>query len=131
MRRAVLALVAALTLSAVAPQAMAQTPTDRADVRCLLALTVAGRDPRNKEAAAAGTQYFMGRLDGRAIGAKLEPTMLAESKALNSGPAIQAELTRCAAQLNKRGAEMKATFQRLQAQAGPPPGAAPATPPAK
>ena len=125
MRAALTALIAAVTLTGVAAPAAAQTASDRADVRCILVLTVAARDPKDAPAARQGLFYFIGRVDGHGLTSKLESLMLSESTTLKTAPLIQAELTRCGQQLTQRSAALRAMSQRLQAAGQP------ATPPAK
>lgn len=120
MRIAILALAAVLAVPA-AP-AFAQSADDRGDVRCLLVLQAVGRDPKQQENAARGVYYYMGRLAARGGIVRIEPLMVAEAKALSTTPGqLQAELTRCGAELGKRTAEMQAANKRLQAQAPRPP----------
>ena len=118
MRIVVLALAAAL--AAPAAPAFAQAPDDRGDVRCLLVLQAIGRDPKQKENAGRGVYFYMGRLSARGALARTEPIMLAEAKALSTPALLQAELTRCGAELTKRTAEMQAVNQRLAKLAQPP-----------
>jgi len=125
MRIAVLALAAAL--AAPAAPAVAQTPDDRSDVRCLLVLQAIARDPKQKENAGRGVYFYMGRLAARGGLVRVEPLMLSEARAISSAAQVQAELTRCAAELTKRTAEMQAANQRLQKQVQP----AAKAPPAK
>ena len=121
MRAVLTALMSAALLAAMAPPVAAQTPTDKADVRCILVLTVAAREPKNTSAAQQGVFYFVGKIDGHAMTGKLDGLMVSESKALNSKEAIQQELTRCGAELNQRSNALRAMSQRLQAANPPPP----------
>lgn len=125
MRAILTALSAATALATSGQPAAAQTPADRADVRCILVLTVAARDPKNANAAAQGVFYFVGKVDGKALTGRLDGLMLSESKGLTTKEAIQGELTRCGAELNQRSAALRAMSQRLQ------PAAAAAKPAAK
>lgn len=119
MRAALTALITAVALSTLATPVAAQTAADRADVRCVLALTVAMREPKNAAAAQQGLYYFIGRLDGHGQTSKLDALMLAESKGMTTGPVIQTELTRCGQQLTQRSADLRAMSQRLQAASQP------------
>ncbi len=119
MRCKALGLIAAL--SAAAPAATAQTPTDRADVRCVLVLTAAASDPKSRDSAMRGNFYYLGRLEGRGAATRLDALILAESRAITSPQAAQTELQRCIGELNARGAAFQATLQRVGRQARPPP----------
>ena len=117
MRAVLTALIALATLAATAPPAAAQSATDKADVRCILVLTVAAREPKNASAAQQGVFYFVGKIDGRAMSSKLDGLMLSESKTLTTAAAIQTELTRCGSELTQRSNALRAMSQRLQAAA--------------
>lgn len=131
MRHAAFALAAAAILAGLAPAAFAQAPApDTADVRCLMVLQVVGKDPKQREAAARGVYYYIGRLSARGPLARVETVMLAEGKKMNTPQVVQAELGRCGAELSQRTSELQAINQRLQKAFGPPP-AAPAASPAK
>lgn len=120
MRIAVLTLAAALV--APAASAVAQTPDDRADVRCMLVLQAVARDPNQQQNAARGVYYYMGRLVARGGIVRVEPLIAAEARALTATPnQLQPELARCGAELTKRTTEMQSAMQRLAAQAPKPP----------
>lgn len=127
MRAALTALIGAATLATFAPPAAAQTAVDRADVRCILVLTVVGRDPKQAAAAQQGTFYFVGRLDGRGATNRVEPLMLSEGKAITTQAQVQAELNRCGNELKTRSDGLRAMSQRLAAQTPRPAAAAPPT----
>jgi hypothetical protein len=135
MRSALLALIGATVVTGLAPPATAQTVGDRADARCMLVMTLAARDPKNKEAAGEATFYYLGKLTGHGMSAKLAPIMLAEGKTITNAAQAQAELVRCGQEMNTRSGELRATMMQLQqaAQAAnPAPAASPAprpTPP--
>lgn len=132
MRTAVIALIAGASIAQAQP-ASAQTAQDKDDVRCILVFTVAGRDPKLKDPATQATFYYLGRLDGKGVGSKLESTFLSESKAITSAAQVQSELNRCGEEVKQRSVEVQAMFGRLQ-KAAQPPGQAkapPAKPPAK
>ena len=133
MRSAAIAVIGALTLAAVAPAANAQSATDKADARCILVLQVAARDAKNKDPAVQGTFYYLGRLMAHGLSGKLEPLLLGEGKTITNGAMVQAELTRCGADLTARSAELRTVFVNLQqaattAKSG---AAAPPAPPPK
>lgn len=130
MRSAATAVIGALALAAIAPTASAQSATDKADARCILVLQLAARDAKNKDPAVQGTFYYLGRLMAHGLSGKLEPLLLGEGKAITNGAMVQAELTRCGADLTARSAELRTVFVNLQqASAAAKPGAAAPTPP--
>lgn len=118
MRLAMLAFAGAI--AAAAPPAAAQTPADRADVRCLLVLQAVSRDPEQREKAAQGIFYYLGKFQVRGGVTRLEPMILAEAKALTPQQA-QTELARCGAELHKQTQDLQAANKRVQAAASPPP----------
>ena len=117
MRMALIALVGAAALAAPVTPAAAQPTADRADVRCLLVLQLAARDPKAREQAAKGAYYFMGRLGSRGAPARLEPLMVGEARNITSAAQAKAELDRCAAELNQNQVQFQALNQRLAASA--------------
>lgn len=132
MRHAALVFAAAAVLGGLAPPAFAQASGgDAPDVRCLMVLQVIGRDPKQRDQAARGVFFYLGRLGARGPLSRVEPVVLAEGKKMNTPQILQSELARCGAELNQRGKELEALNQRLQKEFGPPPGAAKAAPPAK
>lgn len=121
MRPLALALAAGAMAAGLAPSAVAQTAAaDVADVRCLMVLQAVGNDPKQRDAAARGVYYYLGRLSARGPVARLEASMLAEGRKMNAPAAVQAELTRCGVELNQRTVELQAINQRLQKQFAPP-----------
>ncbi|WP_293901161.1 hypothetical protein [Phenylobacterium sp.] len=131
MRSALLALIGVTALTGLAPPAAAQTVGDKADARCILVMTLAARDPKNREAAQEASYYFLGKLSGHSLSAKLAPIMLAEGKGITNAAQAQAELARCGQEMNTRTAELRATMVQMQqaAQAAQPAG--PHAPPPK
>jgi len=130
MRSAATAVIGALALAAISPTASAQSATDKADARCILVLQLAARDAKNKDPAVQGTFYYLGRLMAHGLSGKLEPLLLGEGKAITNGAMVQAELTRCGADLTARSAELRTVFVNLQqASAAANPGATAPTPP--
>jgi hypothetical protein len=118
MRTAVIALSGAALLLGPAPAA-AQAAADKADVRCFLVLKLAERDPKAREQAAKGAYYYMGRLAARGPVARLEPIMVGEGRAITSAAQAQAELTRCAGELNQNQAQFNAVSQKMAASQRP------------
>jgi hypothetical protein len=132
MRHAALAFVAATLLAGLAPPAFAQAPAgDTADVRCLLVLQAVGNDPKQREAAARGIYYYLGKLSARGPVGRAESLMVAEGKKMNAAPIVQGELSRCGGELSQKTSELQAVNQRLQKAFGPPTAAPAAAPPAK
>ena len=135
MRNALIAMIGATALTGLAAPAVAQSTSDKADMRCMLVLGVAAREPKNKQAAGQGSYYFLGRLAGRGFDlAKLGAGLVAEAKSITSPAMVQTELNRCSQELNTRSAQMNTAFGAVreagrlaQRQARP----APAAPPAK
>jgi hypothetical protein len=123
MRHAALALAAAATLGGLASPSLAQAPADSADVRCTMVLQAVSRDPKQREQAARGIYYYMGKLAARGSLARTEAIMIAEGKKMQGAQQLQAELGRCGAELSQRSNELMAVNQRLQKQFGPPPAA--------
>ena len=126
MRALLMTLIGAAGLMSATPPAYAQTVADKADARCVIALTFAGRDPKDAPKAQQGIFYFLGKMEGRGSTPRLEGLMLSESKTLNTGPLVQAELTRCGGELTRRATAMGAMFKRPQAtRPAPSPGMTP------
>jgi hypothetical protein len=131
MRHVALALSAAAVLAGMASPAFAQTAADTNDVRCLLVLQAVSRDPAQRDQASRGVFFYLGRLGARGPLARLEATMVAEGKKMNTPALLQTELGRCGGELNQRGGELQQLNLKLQREFGPPPGAAAPAPPAK
>lgn len=126
MRHAVLAFIAAATLSGVAAPAFAQaSAADTADTRCVMVLQAVARDPNQRDNAVRGVYYYMGKLATRGPIPRVQAIMLVEGRKMNSAPLVQTELTRCGAELSARSGELQAANQRLAKQLAPP-AAAPA-----
>lgn len=123
MRRLMLALAVAAAFAA--PPAMAQTATDAADVRCLLSLQVIGADPKQRDGALRGIYYYLGKLQARGGISRLQSVVLNEGRGLNSPAKVQAELTRCAGELNTAGKALQTANDRARAAAKAATGGAP------
>jgi hypothetical protein len=126
MRYAALAVAAAAVVAGAAPPAIAQSAGDAPDTRCIMVLQAISRDPAQRESAARGVYYYMGRLASRGPLARIEAVMAAEGKTMNTPQAVQTELTRCGAELTQRSSEIQAVNQSLAKKFGPPAAAAPA-----
>jgi hypothetical protein len=126
MRAALIALAAAVALTSAGP-APAQTPAERADARCILLLSVAARDPKNREKATQGAFYYLGKLAARGQGPRLEGLLGQEARAPMQAQQAQAELTRCGQELSTSNAQLGGAFRSLQASAAAPRPAAPPT----
>lgn len=124
MRHAALTIAAAAALAVPSSPAFAQAAADAPDVRCLMVLQAISRDPKQREQAARGVYYYLGRLAARGPVARIDTMIVAEGKKMPA-PQAQAELGRCGAELTQRSSELNAVNQRLQKQFAPPPGAAP------
>ena len=114
MRLLLPALMGLATLAGAASPAIAQTAVDKADARCILMFSVAAQDPKNREAARAGSFYFMGRLNARGMSTKLAPLMVAETKTITTPAQAQAELSRCGNELTARTPEIAAALAQVQ-----------------
>jgi hypothetical protein len=115
MRAILSGLIAAATLATAAAPAAAQTAADKGDARCILVLALASREPKNATAAGQGTFFFLGRMAARGTSARMGPIMIAESKTITTPAQVQAELTRCSAELNARNTELRGAMGQLQA----------------
>jgi hypothetical protein len=120
-------LIAAALLAGSASPAIAQTATDRADARCILVLTLAARNPAQKEAAGRGQFYYYGRFASRSPAAKLGPILLGEAKVVVTPQQLQAELSRCSAELTTANAALRDGLKEVEAaaQQAPPTGLVP------
>jgi hypothetical protein len=120
-------LTAIAFLAGTASPATAQTAIDRADARCILVLTLAARDPAQKEAAGRGQFYYYGRFASRSPTAKLGPILVDEAKVVTTPQKLQAELSRCGAELTAANASLRDGLKAVEAaaQQTPPPGAVP------
>ncbi len=125
MRRATLALAAAILTAAVIPVA-AQPDTVTPDVRCLMigmAMTNAP-DPKIRTGGLMAIYYYLGRLDPKLPAAQLEARIRAEARAMTQDKA-KADAQRCGQQLTARQSGLQAMAKRLAPPAppakGPPP----------
>lgn len=123
--RIVLAAIALLAGS-ISP-ATAQNAPDRADARCILVLTLAARNPDQKEAAGRGQFYYYGRVAARGTAAKLGATLVGEAKQVTTPQQLQAELARCSAELTVANAGLRDSLKDVEtaARQAPKPGVAP------
>jgi hypothetical protein len=109
-----------ISVLALAPcLAAAAAPLDeetRRDVRCfiLIAQLSTSDDPETRDAGRIGSQYFLGRIDGRAPGLDLEAAVAAEAPAALAGQ--KTLLPRCGELMKKRGDEVEAIGNRLTAR---------------
>lgn len=127
--------LAAATLIAAAQPALAQpaVDADRQDARCVLIMNLVAQSPEQQAQASTALFYFLGHMDGRGSGDKLESLLLAERKALEDEAVFKAEFTRCGGVMAKRSQTLGAMYERLdkaeKAAKGatpPPPAATPA-----
>jgi hypothetical protein len=107
--------LAAATLIAAAQPALAQPAAnaDREDARCVLIMNLLAQSPEQKAPASTALFYFLGHMDGRGSGDKLEALLLAERKALEDETLFKAEFTRCGAVMGKRSQALGAMYERL------------------
>lgn len=110
----------AIWMLALAPWvAGAAAPLDvetRKDVRCLIVVGQLSKseDPELRDAGRVASQYFLGRIDGRAPALDLEAAIAAEGAA---AVADQKDLfLYCGELMKKRGAEVEAIGNRLVAR---------------
>lgn len=114
MRIAAIALLLASTIPAAA---MAQSAADRSDARCIIVLTLASRNPAQKDAAVRGQFYYYGRISARAAAAKLGTVMVGEARTITSPQQLQGELARCTAELTTANAGLRGALQSVDAAA--------------
>ena len=130
MRRTLTGLIAAAALTALAPAAVAQTPVDRGDARCILVLTLAAsQNDKIKDTAVRGTFFYLGRLNARGQSGKMGPLMIAEAKAINSPQMADGELKRCITELSTRASDLRTGMAQMQAAANAQRAASPAAAP--
>jgi hypothetical protein len=95
-------LLAASSLSA---GAVAPVPETRDDLRCFLIMALlvdSSAEGKGKEAAMAGTLYFLGKLDVRAPGLDIGAAATAELGSMTEAE-FQSQKPRCIALLEERG----------------------------
>src|SRR5689334_22708996 len=88
----------------------------RSDVRCFIVVSslADSNDDAAKTAGMMGTEYYLGRIDGRSPGLDLEAAVARE---LPISATHNANLLRsCGALMQKRGSEVEAVGRRLQAK---------------
>lgn len=103
-------IVLAAILATVAGAARAEEDANRADVRCVLAMSAMLRSPQYKDAGGAGIFYFAGRIEGRDPGFDLGSAMKREAGRMGAAD-YGDEARRCGAQL----AEKNRAFQAMSA----------------
>jgi hypothetical protein len=88
----------------------------RQDIRCFIVVAQLSKsdDPAIRDAGRIGSQYFLGRIDGRAPTLDLESAVVAE--AASAGTDQRALLASCGALMKKRGEEVEAIGARLTAR---------------
>jgi hypothetical protein len=120
-------LIAAALFVGMASPVTAQTAADRADARCILVLTLAARNPAQKDAAGRGRFYYYGRVAARSPTAKLGPILVDEAKLVTTPQKLQAELARCSAELTVANAALRDGLKEVESAArqAAQPGAAP------
>jgi len=93
-------------LAAVASPAFAQSAAVKQDVRCVIVMNLMAREEKLKSFAGMGLVYYVGRLDGRGLGAQLQTLLQTEAKGLTQ-PQAQSEAKRCASEFQARGEQMR------------------------
>lgn len=110
--KTVLAVVGSGFLIAAAPP---PDPGTREDVRCFVALAYLADtdDAKVKEAAMAGTLYFLGRLDGRTPGLDLESEVATVAETFADGD-MKSLLQSCSVLIEQRGEYLVAAGKALE-----------------
>lgn len=112
-----------LALAALAPLVIAAAPPTDAettkDVQCLVAVaSLAGSDDKDaKMAAAIGSQYFLGRIDGRSPNLDLEAAIKLEASRLGEAQ-MRSLLQSCGQLMQSRGKALQEIGERMQAEEG-------------
>lgn len=114
MRRILALTLMPFTLAA-APPLDAETTKD---VRCLLAVSsLVGSDNQAAQMSALiGSQYFLGRIDGRSPNLDLEAALTAEAPKLNQTE-MKFLFQSCGEMLKQRGLALKAIGEHMQVKA--------------
>lgn len=107
---ALAALAAAILM---ATPAGAQDDPNRADVRCLLAMTALMRNPQTQAAGGAGTLYFTGKIDGRDVKFDLQGATKREFSRMDPME-YRREIQRCGEELKVRNEALKAMGEALK-----------------
>ena len=107
----------AVSMLATASPATAQTAADRADARCILVLTLAARNPAQKEAAGRGQFYYYGRVAARGAATKLGPVLVGEAKVVITQQQLQIELARCTVELTTANAMLRDSLKEVESAA--------------
>jgi len=111
-------LILAAAMAALAGTAQAEDPTpseaNRADVRCMLTMTLIMRDEAYKQSAAVGLYYFAGRLEARDPSVDMTQAMRREASRMQNSE-WKGEIQRCGAEVQaktKAFEDMKEAFGR-------------------
>jgi hypothetical protein len=112
------ALILAAALAALAGIARAEDPTpadaNRADVRCMLTMTLIMRDEAYKQSAAVGLYYFAGRVEARDPSLDMTQAMRREASRMQNSE-WKGEIQRCGAEVQaktKAFEDLKEAFGR-------------------
>ena len=118
MRRSITLSLAVMAVSAIGFAARAADDVSAADIRCLAVATLlsSNADPNVKNAGLMAALYYLGKVDGRDPRLDLESRLKQEFLQL-SAQQVQAEASRCGAELGVRGKAVSEIGARLQAQA--------------
>jgi hypothetical protein len=110
--RKIAAILPFLLLAAAAPPL---DPETKKDVRCFLALSMLNEneDEGIRQAGLLGSQYYLGRIDGRVPGLDLEAALEAEAGSIDEA-AHTALLESCGKLMETRGSEVVAIGEALE-----------------
>lgn len=109
---------AVLALAFAAGPAAAQTDVAERDLRCMIVMGVFGsraQSDQDKQAAAAGFTYFLGRLQGRDPALDVKARIVAAAQGLGGVAGLQPDVARCGDELKALGARSQEIGQALQA----------------
>jgi hypothetical protein len=110
--------------TAPAPPVLSKNPID-ADVRCVMSMiAMAAANKERQVQGQVGAYYYLGRLHMRAPNLDLSAAMKAQAPSLGA-QTLQAELTRCAADVQSTAQSLQTALTALRPPA-PPAGAPPA-----
>lgn len=105
MKTSMLALICGAALLVGAARAETPEQENRSDVRCLLAMSVLGQNEQYKQAAAIGSFYFAGRIEGRNPDFDLKLAIRSEAGRLGTQE-YAGEIKRCGDLVRAKGEAM-------------------------
>jgi hypothetical protein len=121
-RLVILCATAAVALSPCAPAQAADDATVRHYVQCFLVMSAlaASDDPKGKSAGLMATNFFAGQIFGAAPDIDLTAAFRREVPVLNDAK-TQDLLSECGAEMDRRGSQIVAAGDALEADAAPAP----------